>query len=199
MESSEILSILGDPDLELEPFTPTCLNQCATPIFSFLPRVSSPSSTTLDPVLRNEQSNPQTRSIVNSPPASPTTNVLINNAISSSAVYPESDDESQRLTGISGRNTRPSVSRPRHSNPQNHAKSVALYEQHRREHFASRARIVKKPRFNRRLPYKLKPEFSSWEIIYWDSARQEFTIKNNSFPSQRIGVPLRTITAHLHR
>ena len=197
MESSEILSILGGPDLELEPFTPTCLNQCATPVFSFISPVSSPSSTTVNPVLHNEQSNPQTRSVVNSPPASPTTNVLINNAIPSSAVYPESDDESLRLTDISGRNTRPSVSRPIHSNPQNHAKSVALYKQHRREHFASRARIVKKPRFNRHLPYTLKPEFSSWEIIYWDSARQEFTIKNNSLPSQRIVVPLRAISAHL--
>ena len=199
MDSSEILSILGDPDLELEPFTPTCLDQCATPVFSFLSPVSSPSSTTVEPILHNEQSNPQTRSIVNSPPASPTTNVLINNAIPSSAVYPESDDESLRPTNISRRNTFPPVSHPRHPNLQNHAKSVALYKQHRREHFASRARIVKKPRFNRHLPYKLKPEFSSWEKIYWDSIRQEFTIKNNSFPSQRIVVPLRAITAHLPR
>ena len=197
MQSSEILSTLGDPDLELEPFTPTCLDQCATPVFSFLSPVSSSSSTTVDPVLHNEQSNPQTRSIVNSPPASPTTTVLIKNAIPFPAVYPESDDESLRPTNISGRNTCPSVSRPKHPNPKNHAKSKALYKQHRREHFAPRARIVKKPRFNRHLPYKLKPEFSSWEIIYWDSARQEFTIKNNSLPSQRIVVPLRAITAHL--
>ena len=107
----------------------------------------------MDPVLHNEQSNPQTRSIDNLPPVSPTTNVPINNAIPSSAVYPESDDESLRPTNISGRNTCPPVLRPRHPNPQNHAKSVALYKQHRREHFASRARIVKKPRFNRHLPY----------------------------------------------
>ena len=199
MESSDIVSNLGDPDLELEPFDPTCLDQRRTPVFSFLSHVSSPSSTTVDPVLHNEQSNLQTRSIVNSPPASSTTNVLISNAIPFPAVYPESDDESLLPTNISGRNTCPSVSRPRHPNPQNHAKSATLYKQNRREHFASRARIVKKPRFNRHLPYKLKPEFSSWEIIYWDSARQEFTIKNNSLPSLPIVVPLRAITAHLPR
>ena len=197
MDSSEILSILGDPDLELEPFTPTCLDQCATPVVSFLSPVSSPSSTTVDPILHNEQSNPQARSIVNSPPVSPTTNVLINNATPSSAVYTESEEETLRPTGISRENIRLVASRPRHPNPHNNAKSVALYKQHRREYFASRARIVKKPRFNRHLPYKLKPEFSSWEIIYWDGTRQEFTIKNNSFPSQRIVVPLRAITAHL--
>ena len=51
-------SILGDPDLELEPFTPNCLDQSATPVFSFLSPVSSPSSTSVDPVPLNEQSNP---------------------------------------------------------------------------------------------------------------------------------------------
>ena len=197
MQSSEILSILEDPDLELEPFTPTCLDQCATPVFSFLSPGSS--LTTVDPVPLNEQSNPQTRSIANSPPASPTTNVLVNNSIPLSAVYPESEDESLRPTNISRENVRPFASRPRHSNSQNHGKSVALYKQHRRENFASRARIVKKPRFNRHLPYKLKPEFSSWEITYWDSTRQEFTIRNNSLHSQRIVVPLRAIAAHLPR
>ena len=145
----------------------------------------------MDPVPHSDQSR------ANFHPASPTTNVLINNSIPLSAVYPESEDESLPPTNISGQNTNPFVSRPRHSNPQNHAKSVALYKQHRREHFASRARIVKKPRFNRHLPYKLKPEFSSWEIIYWDSTRQEFTIKNHSLPTQRIVVPLRAISAHL--
>ena len=197
MESSEILSILGDPDLELEPFTPTCLDQCATPVFSFLSPVSSPSSTTVDPVPPNEQSNPQPKSGANSLPASPTTSVLIKNSIPLSAVYPESEDELLRPTHISRQNGRPFSSSPKHSNSRNNAKSVALYKQHRREHFASRARIVKKPRFNRRLPYKLKPEFPPWEILYWDSTRQEFTIKNNSLPSQRIVVPLRAITAHL--
>ena len=90
LESSEILSILGDLDLELELFTPTCVDQCATPIFSFLSPVSS-SSTPLDPVPPNEQPNSQTRSITNSPPASPTTNVLIDNSIPFFAVYPESE------------------------------------------------------------------------------------------------------------
>ena len=67
----------------------------------------------------------------------------------------------------------------------------------RREYFAYRVRIVKKPGFNRHLSYKLKPEFSSWEIACWGGTRQEFTIKNNSLPSQRIVVPLSAITAHL--
>ena len=199
LESSEILSLLGDSDLELEPFTPTCLDQYATPVFSILSSVSSLSSTTVDHVPLNEQSNPQTRSITNSPLASPTTNVLINNSIPLSADYPESEHESLRPTNISKQNVRPFAPRPKHCYFQNHAKSVALYKQNRCEHFASRARIVKKPRFNRHLPCKLKPEFSSWEIFYWDRTRQEFTIKKNSLPSQRTVVPLKAITTYLPR
>ena len=199
MDSSEILSILGDPDLELEPFTRTLLDQCATPVFSFLSPVSSPSSTTVDLEPPTEQPNPQAGLSNSSPSASPTINVLINNSIPFSTVNLESENEPFLPADISGENVRSATLRPRHAQSQNNAKSVALYKQHRREYFASRARIVKKPRFNRHLPYKLKPEFSSWEIIYWDSARQEFTIENNSFPSQRIMVPLRAITVHLPR
>ena len=143
------------------------------------------------------QPNPQTTLLHSSPPASPTTNVLINNSIPFSTVNLESEDEPLRPTDISRENIRPVASRPRLANSQNNAKHVALNKQHRREYFASRARIVKKPRFNRHLPYKLKPEFSSWEIVYWDGTRQEFTTKNNSLPSQRIVVPLRAITDHM--
>ena len=199
MESSEILSILGDPDLELEPFTPTCLEQCATPVFSFLSPVSSPSSTTVDPVPPTEQPYPQARLLNSSQPAPPNTNVLINNSIPFPTVDDESEDEPFRPTDISRENIHPVASRPRHANSQNNAKFVALYKQHRREYFVFRARIVKKPRFNRQLPYNLKPEFFSWEIIYWDGTRQEFTVNNNSFPSHRTVVPLRTFTAHLPR
>ena len=199
MDSSEFLSILGDPDLELEPFTPTLLDQCATPVFSFLSPVSSPSSTTVDLEPPTEQPNPQAGLSNSSPPASPTINVLINNSIPFSTVNLESENEPFLPGDIPRENVRPTTLRPRHAQPQNNAKSVALYKQHRREYFASRARIVKKPRFNRHLHYKLKPEFSSWEIIYWDSTRREFTIKNNSFPSQRIVVPLRAVSAHLPR
>ena len=101
LESSEILSILGHPDLELEPFSPTCLDQCATPVFSFLSPVSSLSSTTVDPEPPIEHPNPQARLLNNSPPASPTTNVLINNAIAFSTVNLESEDEPLRPTDIS--------------------------------------------------------------------------------------------------
>ena len=118
------------------------------------------------------------------------------NSFPFSAVHPESEDEPLRSTNTSRQNVLSFASCPRYSNSQNHANSVALYKQHRREHFASRARIVKQHRFNRHLPYKLKPEFSAWEISNWDSTRQEFTVRNSSPPSQRVVVLLRAITTH---
>ena len=115
MESSEILSIRGDPDLELEPFTPTCLDQwdhCGTPVFSFLSPGSSPSSTIVDPEPPTEQPNPQARLSNSSPPASPTTNVLINNSIPFSTVNLESEDEPLLPADISRENIRPATLRP---------------------------------------------------------------------------------------
>ena len=116
------------------------------------------------------------------------TNTVVRNSIPFSAVYPEIEDEPLGPTNTSRQNVRPLAPRPRHSNSQHHAKSVTLYKQHRREQFAYRARVVKKPRFNRHWPYKLKPEISSWEKQYWDSTRQEFTIRNNSTISRKCRV-----------
>ena len=153
----------------------------------------------MDPVPTNEHPNTHKKSVTNSPPASPTANELIKNTISISAVYPESEYEPLPSTNTSRQNVRPFASRPRHSSFKNHAKSVALNKKHLTEHFASRAEIVKKPRFNVRLLYKLKPELCSWEISHWDSTRQKLTIRNSSVASQQIVVPLRTITAHQPR
>ena len=164
---------------------------CNSYFFIFWP-VSSPSSETVDHIQPNEKPNLQTRSITNSPLASPTTNVLINNSIPFCTLYHESEDEQPRPTTTSRQNVRPLASRPKHPNSQHYAESMALYKQHRRENFASCARVVTKPRFNCHFPYKLKQKFLSWEISYWESSWQEFAIRNNSLPSQRLVVPLKS-------
>ena len=73
---------------------------------------------------------------------------------------------------------------------------LTIAGQHKREHFARLARAVKYPRFNPYLHYRLIPEFSTWKPLFWDSQQQEFTIQNTILPSQRLVVPLRTITAN---
>ena len=73
---------------------------------------------------------------------------------------------------------------------------LTIAQQHKREHFARLARAVKYPRFNPYLHYILRPGFSSWKLLFWDSQQQEFTIQNKILPSQRLVVPLRAITAN---
>ena len=73
---------------------------------------------------------------------------------------------------------------------------LTIARQHKREHFARLARAVKCPRFNPHLLYGLKPEFSSWKLLFWDNQQQEFTIQNTILPSQRLVVPLRALTAN---
>ena len=71
----------------------------------------------------------------------------------------------------------------------------ALGRQHRREYYTNHAGRTKRPRFNQQLQNCLKPEFCSWEIIFWDGKRQEYTIQSSSLPSQRLVVPPQAITA----
>ena len=91
---------------------------------------------------------------------------------------------------------RPLLSRPNQLKLQpDHA---TLGGQHRREYYTNHARRTKRPRFNQQLQYCLKPEFHTWEIIFWDGKRQEYTIQNTSLPSQRLVVPPQAITAITH-
>ena len=88
---------------------------------------------------------------------------------------------------------RPLLSRPNHLNFQ--PDLFTLGRQHRREYYTNQTRKTKRPRFNQHLNYSLKPEFSKWEIIFWDNRRQECTIQSTSLPSQRMVVPPQAITA----
>ena len=88
---------------------------------------------------------------------------------------------------------RPLLSRPNHLKLQpDHS---ALRRQHRREYYTNHTRRTKRPRFNQHLQYSLKQEVSTWEIISWNSRRQEYTIQSTSLPSQRLVVPPQAITA----
>ena len=88
---------------------------------------------------------------------------------------------------------RPHLSRRKHLKLQ--PDQSALGRQHRREYYTNHTRRTKRPRFDQNLQYSLKREFSTWEIIFWDSRLQEYTIKSTSLPSQRLVVPPQAITA----
>ena len=178
--------------MELEPFNPACLDRAPSPLFTFLSPISSPASPIAGPAIDQPENQKQPTS--NTVPVSPTFNALLNKSHPFPSCYPESEDE-PRQPSSSRRNVQPLVLHPRHFRSQSQADTATLHRQYKREYLASQARAIKRPRFNRRLHYELKSEFSSWKIIHWDSSRQEFTLKNASLPSQQIIVPLKAITA----
>ena len=66
---------------------------------------------------------------------------------------------------------------------------MTIHRQHQRELFVSREPAIKRSRVNRRLQYELKPEFSTWKVLYSDTSRQEFTLEKLFLPIQQIIVP----------
>ena len=73
-----------------------------------------------------------------------------------------------------------------------------LGRQHRREYYTNHTRKTKRPRFDQKLQYSLKQEFSTWEIMFWDNRRQEYTIQSTSLPSSASTLPC-TDDARLRR
>ena len=65
-----------------------------------------------------------------------------------------------------------------------------IFTQNWRESYLQSRRLVRWPRFNPHLHYNLTPAFSSWEILFWDFKRQEYTFQNTAVPSQRFVVPV---------
>ena len=79
------------------------------------------------------------------------------------------------------------------SRPNRFQRKQQIFKQQRREGFFRHCNSVKRPRYNPHLHYQLTKVFSSWEIVFWDHKRQEYTIQNTVLSSQRLVVPLSTI------
>ena len=79
------------------------------------------------------------------------------------------------------------------SGPNQFQRSQQTRRQKRREGCYRLNQSVRRPRYNLSLHYHLTKVFSSWEIIFWDHRRQEYTIQNTVLSSQRIVVPLSAI------
>ena len=90
--------------------------------------------------------------------------------------------------GTSTQDARASLSRPNQFQ-----RNQQIFKQKRRESFFRHCRAVKRPRYNPHLHYQLTKAFSSWEIVFWDHKRQEYTIQNTGLSSQRLVVPLSSI------
>ena len=130
LDRSELLSVLGDPDLELEPFTPACLDRTPGPLFTFLTPISSRVSPIVGPAI--DQSENQKQPTSNTVPVSPTFNALLYKSHPFPSCYPESEDEPRQSSSSSRRDVRPFSLHPKHFKSQSQADTVTLHWQHER-------------------------------------------------------------------
>ena len=194
-ESDDSLPVLTDLDLNFPTLTPSTLGQPIEPIVTFLspPSITIPSNPASPDEQLDSVSTTQGLSTVCSTTTA-TIDQLRPPAISSSVGDARSKITISRKERNRSKQKLRSLQSPANTDNNNRDR-LTIARQHKREHFAQLARSVKCPRLNPHLHYRLRPEFSSWELLFWDSQRQEFTIQNTIVPSQRLNVPLRALTA----
>ena len=196
MESGSSLPVLTDLEFDFPTLTPSTLGQPIEPIVTFLspPSITIPSNPASPDEQSDSLSTTQGLSTVSS-----TTTANIDQLPPPTISSPVGDARSKITSSRKKRNRSKqelrSLQRPAIKN-YNRRDRLTIARLHKREHFAQLARAVKYPRFNPYLHYRLRPEFSSWKLHFWDSQQQEFTIQNTILPSQRLVVPLRAITAN---
>ena len=92
----------------------------------------------------------------------------------------------------------PILSRPNQFKHRAKTANSVHSHQHHNDSFASKPTAIVRPRINSLLRYGLKPEFNSWEIIFWDKQRKELTIQNIALSTQCITVPQEAVAALPH-
>ena len=92
----------------------------------------------------------------------------------------------------------PHLSRPNQFKRRAETVNSVHSPQHRKDSSASKLTAIIRPRINSLLRYGLKPEFNSWEIIFWDNQRKELTIQNTVLSTQCITVPQEAVAALPH-
>ena len=196
MERNESLPVLTDLEINFPTLTPSTLGRPIEPVVNFLspPSITIPSNPASPDALSDTVSTAQGLSSFCSA-ALVTTDQLQTSTISISVGDARSNIVSSRNSRARSKQKPRKMQRPASKN-YNRRNRLTIAQQHKREHFARLARAVKCPRFNPHLHYRLGPENSSWEILFWDTQRQEFTLQNTLLPSQLLVVPLRAITAN---
>ena len=143
-------------------------------VVTFLSPISSPSKIPSNPASPDETPASPLQSTSNPTTIIPGVTPSLSTGLQFSISFSETDQSktSEELPSFNSllSDVRPLILRPNHLKFQpDHS---ALGSQHRRENYINRARRTKRPRSNQHLQYSLKPEFSTWELVFWDSRRQ---------------------------
>ena len=212
LEHDELDALLNGIDWD-QPLSPLDLNLPTDPVVITLLSSSSP----ISPVaLPNQQPNPLVdkflQSLANTPiqftyhPATSRqesrVNIVLPSVCGSKAQPTKTQSEESQSNPSSPRRLRSNSTalristqdaRASISRPNRFQRNQQILKQKRRESFYRHQKSVRRPRHNPHLHYWLTNTFSSWEIVFWDYKRQEYTIQNTVLSSQRLVVPLSAI------
>ena len=204
----ELDSLLNGIDSD-QPLSPLDLNLPPDPGIITLLSSSSP----ISPVaLPNQQPNPLVDKFLQSPsnasvqfidnPATPRqesrVNTLLPSLCGSKAQSAETQSEESQSNPSSPRRFRSNSTalgtttkdaRASLSRPNRFQRKQQIFKQQRRERFFRHCNSVKRPRYNPHLHHQLTKVFSSWEIVFWDHKRQEYTIQNTVLSSRDLWYP----------
>ena len=101
---------------------------------------------------------------------------------------PRRQPSKSKVLTASTQHARASLRRPNRFQTNQH-----VSKQKRKESYYHRHKSARRPRYKPYLHYQLTNAISSWEIVFWDSRRQEYAIQNTALSSQRLVVPLTAI------
>ena len=165
MESDDSLPVLTDLEIDFPTLTPSTLGQPIDPIVIFLspPSITIPSNPASPDEKLDSVSTTQGLSTVCSTTTA-TIDQLQPPTISSSVGDARSKITSSRKERNRSKQKLRSLQRP--ANKDNNSRDqVTIARQHKREHFARLGRVVKCPRFNPHIHYRLRPEFPSCDTL----------------------------------
>ena len=212
LEHNELDALLNGIDWD-QPLSPIDLNLPTDPNIITLLSSSSP----ISPVaLPNQQPNPLVdkflQSLTNTPiqftdhPATPQqesrVNILLPSLCGSKAQPTKTQSEESQTNPSSSRQLRSKSTalgtstqdaRAPLSRPNRFPRKLQIFKQKQSESRYRLEKSVRRPRYNPCLHYQLTNVFSSWEIVFWNYKRHQYTIQNTVLPSQRLVVPLTAI------
>ena len=203
-----IFAIFSNLDSDSQPFGPSSPDELvrpSSPALSTDPEVmfiSSPSfplTRLPNQVSNDEPVSPDSTSTIEASDNDPAVEVSSTTDVQSSANDNIEDQQGPPPTYSFPTDCSPVLWRPHEFKDRTETANLVNSHQNRREQVAPKPTAIIRPRINSRPRYSLRPEFNSWEIIFWDNQRKELTIQNTSLPSQRLVVPQQAVTILPHQ
>ena len=196
--NDDILAVSSNLDADLRSLAPCSPAVSTDPEVIFTSPSNSPLTHLPNQVSNDEPVNPDSTSTIEAGDNDPA--VEASSTADAQFLAHDSNEDQQELPPAYSFPTdcSPLPSRPNQFNHRGETADSVHSHQHCNDSLASKPTAIIRPRIKTRLRFSLKPEFSSWKIIFWDNQRIELSIQNTVLSTQCITVSQEAVTALLH-